>query len=109
MSDFLADRLASILGNIDEKKMNEAINKASEILKKHDKEEILEAIKNKDLSKITNDPPKEDIFKMIDSLPEDKKSQLWEKFNSPEIQEAMKKDKSEATKMLKDWIEETKR
>jgi Mg/Co/Ni transporter MgtE len=102
MSDFLTD----LLGKVDEKKLTEAINKAKDIMNKNSKEDIMNAFAQKDFSKIMPEADNADISKMIDSLSEDKKAKLLEKFNSKEVQDVLKKDKNQGIDMLKKWVEE---
>ena len=104
MNGFLPKNLLSMLANVDEKKLSEAMTKASEIMKKHDSKEIQSAIMNNDLSKIMPEMANADISQLIDALPDNKKQELWNKFSTPEVQEIIKKDKSKAIDIIKQCL-----
>lgn len=101
MDQSMANKLLSMLSGIDDKRLSEAMDKASEILKKHDINEIKTAIMNNDMSRIMGQQTDVDFSKLIDMLPEQKKLELCKKFESPEVQEALKSDKSKALEIIK--------
>ncbi len=104
MNQNMANMLMSMLSGTDDKKLNEALSKAADILNKYDINEIKKAIENNDLSKILGQSVPPEISQLITGLPDSKKLELWQKFNSPEVQEALKTDKARALEMLKQSI-----
>ncbi len=104
MNQNMANMLMSMLSGTDDKKLNEALTKAAEILNKYDMNEIKQALETNNLSKILGQSVPPEISNLIAGLPDSKKLALWQKFNSPEVQEALKTDKSKALEMLKQTI-----
>lgn len=100
MDKSLTNNLFSMLSGMDEKKLSEGMSKAMEVLKKHDINEIKTAIANNDLSKILDGQGSMDIAMLINALPDSKKLALSKKFESPEVQDALKTDKNKALEIL---------
>lgn len=108
MNDNLVNQIMSMFSNVEDKKMAQSVNKAIEILKNHDINDIKNAIINQDFSKISgiSNDMQFDIGKMIDSLPDSKKNAIVEKFNSPDFQKILKTDRSKAVQILMKSIAE---
>lgn len=104
MNESLANKLLSMISNTDDKKISEALDRTMNILKKHNVDEIKNAIMNNDFSRIMDEPQDVDIRKLIDILPESKKIELCQKFNSSDVQEALKTDESKALDILKQTL-----
>lgn len=102
MKEEMVNQLLSMFSNVEDKKLNESVNKAIDILKTQNIDEIKNSIINQDFSAIPGFPKNAnlDLGKIIDSLPEDKKKALVETFNSSKVQTALKKDKNKAIQML---------
>jgi len=108
MNENLVNQLMSMLSNVEDKKMSGSVNRAIDILKNHDINEIKNAIINQDFSKISGVPNNMnlDIGKIIDALPDSKKKAVIEKFNSPDFQKALNTDRDKAIQMLMQTISE---
>lgn len=108
MNDKLINQLMGMFSNVEDKKMSQSVNKAIEILKNHDINDIKNAIINQDFSKISGIPKNMgfDIGKVIDSLPDSKKSIIIEKFNSPDFQKLLNSDRNKAIEILMQAIAE---
>lgn len=104
MSDSLKDKLISMLSGTDDKKLTDALDKAMKLMKNNNLSDISNLLGNKNKSKASTEAISPELMQMIDKLPDSKKMALWEKFNSPEVQEAMKTDKNKAIEMLKKTI-----
>ncbi|MGE5328459.1 MAG: hypothetical protein ACM3KR_03000 [Deltaproteobacteria bacterium] len=108
MNENFVNQLMGMLSNMEDKKMSQSVNKAIEILKNHDINDIKSAIINQDFSKISEAPSNInfDIGKIIDALPDSKKKIIIEKFNSPDFQDILKTDRNKAIQILMQSISE---
>lgn len=103
MNEELIKQVMSMMGSDgNNKKLSESIDKAMKILKSNNLDDLKNAIVNQDFSNIKNAPKDMafDISKIIDTLPEEKKKALSDKYNSPEFQKMLAKDKDKAIQML---------
>lgn len=103
MGNSFKDKLISMLSNADDKKISEAVDKAMQIMQNNNLKDISSLFNNSRSKEISSDLNPE-LIQMIDKLPDTKKMALWEKFNSPEIQQMLKTDKNKAIEMLKKTI-----
>jgi len=106
MNENLVNQLMGMLSNVEDKKMAQSVNKAIDILKTHDINDIKNAIINQDFSKISGLPNNMnfDIGKIIDALPDSKKEKIISKFNSPDFQSILKSDRNKAIEILMQTI-----
>jgi hypothetical protein len=104
MSDSLKDKLISMLSGTDDKKLTDAVDKAMQLMKNNNLSDLSSLLGNKNKSKASDEAISPELMQLIDKLPDSKKMALWEKFNSSEVQEAMKTDKNRAIEMLKKTI-----
>jgi len=108
MNENIVNQLMGMLSNVEDKKMSQSVNKAIEILKNHDINDIKSAIINQDFSKISGAPNNMsfDIGKIIDALPDSKKKIIIDKFNTPDFQNILKSDRNKAIQILIQSISE---
>jgi len=106
MNENLVNQLMGMLSNVEDKKMSQSVNKAIDILKNHDVNEIKNAIINQDFSKISglHNDMNLDIGKIIDALPNSKKELIIRKFNDPDFQRILKSDRKKAIEILMQTI-----
>lgn len=95
MNDSFMQELFSMVSRMNNKKVNDALDKAIEILKTHEVKDIANAIQQS-----------KDISQIINLLPESKKSALLEKLNSQELQNLLNTDKTKAIEILQQIITE---
>ena len=106
MNDSLKEKLLSMLPGMDEKKLSTAMDTAIEMLKNNNVNDVINSMTNNSTAKETTANLNSDMLETITNLPDSKKTALWEKFNSTEIQDALKSDPNKALEMLKQSIQE---
>ena len=104
MNDSLKEKLLGILSKADDKKLDDAIDKAMQLMKNVNPESINGFLGDKGSKGSTPNGISPELLQLIDKLPDSKKMELWDKFNTPEVQEALKNDKEKAIEMLKKTI-----
>lgn len=106
MNESLKEKLLSMLPGMDEKKLSAAMDTAIEMLKNNNVNDAINSMTNNSTSEETATSSNSDMLEMIKNLSDSKKTALWEKFNSSEVQEALKSNPNKALEMLKQSMQE---